>query len=230
MYRINISRRSGSWLLVSALIGCGSDPSTDDDSTSGDTNIGGYTGLGPLTGVSGHYGSGEPSTGGTSSVNATVPTATGGSLPTGAGGSTMNVTPTGGAVGFTWPGAYDPNGNPPVPSGEHNAGANCMSSACHASSQASRAFAFGGTVYAKGTTTALAHTQIAIVSDGKTYSTYSGTNGNFWLPLASAPNLNWTTAKIYLRNATGEIAKPTSATVNAGCNSCHGSSQRIVGP
>jgi hypothetical protein len=105
-----------------------------------------------------------------------------------------------------------------------------MTSSCHASAQTSRAFAFGGTVYQNGGTAPAAHVQIAVVSGSTVYTTYSATNGNFWLPLSSASGINWTEAKVYLRNANGELVKPAAAGVAAGCNSCHGSAMRIVGP
>jgi cytochrome c553 len=105
-----------------------------------------------------------------------------------------------------------------------------MGSACHASTQTSRAFAFGGTVYQTGGSTAAANVQIAITSGTTTVTTYSATNGNFWLPLASAPSINWTTATVHLRNAKGEVAKASGTSVAAGCNSCHGSTMRIIGP
>jgi hypothetical protein len=162
---------------------------------------------------------GKTTAGGTSASGGTP--ATGGK--TAAGGTSSGAT-------FTWPGAYNPNGTAPVASGEHRPGTNCMTSSCHGPATGSRAFAFGGTLYQANGTTAAAHIQIAIVSGTKTYTTYSGTNGNFWLPLASASGIDWTAAAVHLRSAAGTSTKPSDAGVNASCNSCHGAGSRITAP
>jgi hypothetical protein len=105
----------------------------------------------------------------------------------------------------------------------------CMTSSCHGPTQGNRAFAFGGTVYSTGGALA-PHVQIAILSGQNVFTTYSGTNGNFWLPLSDAANIEWAKATVYLRNGAGELSKPTTATVNSNCNGCHGSSKRVIGP
>jgi hypothetical protein len=146
------------------------------------------------------------------------------------GGATAAGGTVGGASTFVWPGAYNPAGLPSNPSGKHNPGTNCMGSQCHASSQASRAFAFGGTVYQSDGTTPAANAQIAITFGSSTVTTYSATNGNFWMPLSNAPSINWATATVHLRDAKGEAAKPAGTTVDVGCNSCHTSNSRITAP
>lgn len=217
--------------------GTGATASTTGGATSGgatSTAQGGATGGRAMAGST----SGGATTGGTVSRGGA---ATGGVAVGGAskGGAAAGGVATGGGVGvggattgggFAWPGTYNPSGTASDPTGKHNAGTNCMSSACHASTQASRAFAFGGTVYQPGGTTPAANVQIAITSGATTVTTYSATNGNFWLPLASAASINWTGATVHLRNAKGEVAKPAGTSASAACNSCHGSTLRIVGP
>lgn len=219
---------------------------SDGTSTGADTTgLGGYEGLGQYTGVAGMYGNGLVTTGGTLGAGGSgiAPVGTtialggsadaGGSSATSQGGASATSqggASSGGATVTIWPGNYNPSGTALDATGRHSPGVNCMTSNCHGPSQTSRAFAFGGTVYQSGGTTPAAHVQVAIVSGGAVYTTYSATNGNFWLPLANATNINWTGAKVYLRNANGEVAKAATTGVNSGCNSCHGSAMRIVGP
>ncbi|MGC4065203.1 MAG: hypothetical protein QM784_11265 [Polyangiaceae bacterium] len=248
-----------SMLLTLATLSLGLACSSGDDSGSdddGSSALGGYTGLGTYVGVSGVYGSGGNGTGGTTGASGGSPTSEGGSLAStntssqvggkgSVGGSTTGASANGGgpANGGTsanggssptsawlWPDTYDPNGTALVATGEHRAGLNCMSSTCHGPTTGTRAFAFGGTVYQSNGTTAAAHVEVAVVSGTKTYTTYSGANGNFWIPLASASNIDWTTAKVHLRTATGELTKPAGAEVGSGCNSCHVSGSRITTP
>jgi hypothetical protein len=171
------------------------------------------------------------STGGRVEGGASAVGASGGALPQGSGGMSVG---SGGASTtsstFTWPGAYDPAGVPSNSTGKHNPGSNCMGSGCHASTQSSRAFAFGGTVYQSNGTTVASNVQIAIVSGSTVVTAYSATNGNFWLPLASAPSVDWTKATVHLRNSKGEVAKAPGTTLSAPCNSCHGSTMRITAP
>ncbi|HMA95084.1 MAG TPA: hypothetical protein VKP30_20475, partial [Polyangiaceae bacterium] len=148
----------------------------------------------------------------------------------GAGGTVTTRDSTATGSPFNWPSSYNPAGVPSNPSGKHSAGTNCMGSACHASSQASRAFAFGGTIYQPGGTNPAANVQVAITFGSTTVTTYSGSNGNFWLPLSAAASIDWSNATVHVRNSKGELAKPSTATVNAACNSCHGSSMRITAP
>jgi hypothetical protein len=187
-------------------------------STTTGSSLGGKSSVGGAT--SGTASGGTSTTGGTTARGGTSSTRGGTSS---AGGSSAGSS-------WTWPDTYNPNGTALVATGEHRPGVNCMTSSCHGPTTGSRAFAFGGTVYQANGTTAASHVEIAIVSGTKTYTTYSATNGNFWIPLATATNLDWTTAKVHLRTATGELTKPAGAEVGAACNSCHTSGSRITTP
>jgi hypothetical protein len=67
------------------------------------------------------------------------------------------------------------------------------------------------------------------IKDGtKFVSAYSASNGNIWLPLGST-TINWASAEIRIRNATGEKIM-TDPTTTGDCNSCHVSGSRIMTP
>jgi hypothetical protein len=92
---------------------------------------------------------------------------------------------------------------------------------CHDSggvAGAQRQWLFGGTVFQSDGTTAAAHVEVAVTDGTNTYTTYSATNGNFWVP-ASQGTLNWTSARAIIRNANGETSM--TDTPQAGCNNCH---------
>ena len=131
----------------------------------------------------------------------------------------------GGAPGDTfWSSApdYNSNGLPNPANGEHNAGANCMN--CHSSG--GDRWAFGGTVY-NASGDAAPNVQVA-VSDGTVFLvTYSGTNGNFWVP-ASGTAIDWANAETRIRNSNGEAAMISAPT--AACNSCHSGGMALTEP
>jgi cytochrome c553 len=125
-------------------------------------------------------------------------------------------------VAFTAGSLPDPsNGN-----GSHAGSAACGS--CHKSggSASSYVWLFGGIVYTSTSgTTPVASAQIG-VKDGTTFvSTYSASNGYFWLPV-SAGAINWSTAEIRIRTATGEN-KMTSHASSGDCQTCHVSGNRV---
>jgi hypothetical protein len=236
------------WLLFLLATHCANDETHSAPATTEPPSNGGsYTGLEPFVSVSGSYGIPSLSNGGdTSRVSTstnTIGTSTpgtsligsGGTLATTSNGGSVSIggsassIPVGGSSSFLWPTQYDANGSSPLASGKHNPGMDCMTSSCHGPTQGSRAFAFGGTVYTAAGVVA-PHVQIAIVTAQNVFTTYSGTNGNFWLPLSDAVNIEWAKATVYLRNGAGEISKPSTATVNSNCNGCHGSSKRMIGP
>lgn len=106
-----------------------------------------------------------------------------------------------------------------------------MGAGCHVAGSRAPAFLYGGTVYQANGTTAAAGVQVGVSDGTRTYSTYSASNGNFWLP-SSAGTLDWSKALVRLRNATGETIKPAGTSVGAGCNGngCHSAGSRITAP
>ena len=92
-------------------------------------------------------------------------------------------------------------------SGQHNAGRDCLQ--CHG-------FAFAGTVY-NAAGKALAGAEIRVVdATGQATSTYSCSNGNFYIQNGNFTAPGHTAA----RNATTTTTM-VSAMSNGGCNSCH---------
>ncbi len=79
---------------------------------------------------------------------------------------------------------------------------------------------FGGTIYLSNTTSPAPNVQVGI-NDGTTlYTTYTASNGNFWL--AGAGSLNWAKAQVRIRDANGELTM-SGATPASTCNVCHNS-------
>ncbi|MBI5496496.1 MAG: hypothetical protein HY904_15850 [Deltaproteobacteria bacterium] len=147
----------------------------------------------------------------------------GGSTPDAGSAADAGTEPDAGGAAF-WTGTYDPSGSPSPTSGRHNAGRDCM--ACHDSLGAST-WLIGGTVYATSAGTAAPHVQVGLRDGTQFFSTYSATNGNFWIPKGSA-SVNWATVEIRLRNANGEKVMGSEAT--SGCNDCHTGTSRLVAP
>ncbi len=90
---------------------------------------------------------------------------------------------------------------------------------------------FGGTVYESDGTTPAANVEVGILAGGVTYTTYSATNGNFWVAAAGANNITnneWLTAEIRIRNDNGELAMSTQA--SSDCNSCHSGGMELTEP
>jgi hypothetical protein len=195
------------FVAFSIAVNCSSD--SNSNKNEGGAN-GGYTGLDEFTNASGKYGVTGTSKGGTTSSSFTETSVGGGSGAEGGGaggtqsngGASSNTTT---SSTFIWPNEYDPSGSSLDSTGHHKAGTNCMTSSCHGSSSGSRAFAFGGTIYKADGSSAASHVQIAIVSGETVVTTYSGSNGNFYVPSSSAQSLGWTNARVYLRNSRAPI-------------------------
>lgn len=186
--------------------GCGSsDTTTETPAEDGGAGAGG--------GTAGAGGSTAGAGGGTAGAAGST---------AGAGGGTAGA---GGGTDTFWEAAYNASGNPSVPSGEHNAGKNCMS--CHTGGGAP-AWLFAGTMHKADGTTAAPHVEVGIKSGGKLYTAYSGANGNFFLAKGSN-TIDFATAEIRIRNATGEKSM-VSKTAVAGCNSCHTGAQAMIEP
>jgi hypothetical protein len=110
-----------------------------------------------------------------------------------------------GSTGYTAPGSSC--------SGQHNAGKNCLQ--CHNGSNQTQ-FTFAGTLY-DGSGNAVVGAEVRVVdSTGKGVSTYSCSNGNFYVKGGSLATPGHTGA----RNAANSASMVSSLT-NGGCNSCH---------
>jgi hypothetical protein len=140
----------------------------------------------------------------------------------GEGGGSSFQDPFAGAPGYTAGGAGGDT--------SHNAGKSCMQSGCHPTAGGgggeAPSFLIGGTVYAdyKGTTPA-AGVEIRIVdSAGHAASTYSESNGNFYIRSGSATGVGFP-AIIGARNATATRPMITvlssSGMGSCGQTTCH---------
>ena len=127
-----------------------------------------------------------------------------------------------------WPAPFKA-GSLPDPSngrGNHAGSSPCLS--CHKSGGAasSAVWLMGGIVYSDTTsTTAVPSAEIGIKDGDQFWSTYSATNGYFWLP-SSAGTINWSSADIRIRTVKGELAMHSRAT-SGDCQTCHSSGNRI---
>lgn len=104
----------------------------------------------------------------------------------------------------------------------HYTGQQCVNPACH-----KHKISFGGTTYQSNGATAIGNVQIGIRMGGTLVTTYSGSKGNFYANLSGT---GWSSAQIAIRTATGTAVMPTNASASGDCNTCHGSSNRIVTP
>jgi hypothetical protein len=115
-----------------------------------------------------------------------------------------------------WEESYDPAGLPDVQNGKHSPGMNCER--CHASGD--ETFLFGGTVYEADGTTAAPNVEVGVRDGTNFYSSYTATNGNFWVLATGGATIDWANADVRVRNQKGERQKEITATSGA-CNSCH---------
>ena len=99
---------------------------------------------------------------------------------------------------------------------------------CHTAAVAAQigggfVYAYGGTVYQADGITPAPNVEIGVRSGLVTYSTYSGTDGNFWM--VGDPNaIVWAGVQVRVRNANGEKIKASTDASEADCNSCHNAS------
>ena len=122
-----------------------------------------------------------------------------------------------------WDGDYDPNGSPTPADGWHAPGTDCGS--CHTAGE--WIFSASGTVVAKGGKVGLPHVQVGIRDGAKLRTTYSATNGNFWLT-DNGTSTDFANAEVRIRNAQGE--KTMRADASGSCNKCHRNEKALVGP
>ena len=191
-------------------------------SSSGGTSTGGKASSGETS-----MGGGATFTGGTSSTGVAAPTggrqSTGGTFATGGLPNAGGAHATGGAAAFNWGSVtYSPTGGSAMSHQGHNTGAACLAS-CH-----SHNFQAGGTIYQSNGTTTAGSIQVGVIMNGALFTSYSGTQGNFYIPITGT--LNWATAQIAIRSATGTAIHPVTSGLSGNCNSCHNSSNRITVP
>ncbi|MBI5535755.1 MAG: hypothetical protein HY898_23690 [Deltaproteobacteria bacterium] len=120
-----------------------------------------------------------------------------------------------GGDGF-WNHPYDPAGSPSVANGHHNATLDCMG--CHDGAGSAPKFLFGGTIFDALGKTPVEHAEVGVKDPGGLHSSYSASNGNFWVA-AAADSIDWSQVEIRARDAYGEMTMPVQAA--AGCNACH---------
>jgi hypothetical protein len=150
-------------------------------------------------------GSGGKSTGGAIGTGGT----------TGAGGGTGST--------FDWgTTTFNASGGSGVSYQGHFTGQTCTNPSCHRHN-----ITYGGTIYQSNGSSTAGNIQIGIRMGNNLVTTYSGSQGNFYGNISGA---SWATAQIAIRNASGTAVMPTNASASGDCNSCHGSSNRIVVP
>ncbi len=193
--------------------------------TGGAAALGGNVGTGGVAAFGGNTPAGGATTGGTAATRGGAKSA-GGSTSTGGvaaarGGATTGGTAAGGVAASAgasfWKSVtYSSTGLPDVPSGNHNAGRDCLT--CHTGTSQAPRWYFAGTVYKAGGTSPAPNVQIGVNDGTNLYTAYSGTNGNFYL--RTTATVNWASAQVRIRNANGEKLM-IGATPAAACNSCH---------
>jgi len=186
---------------------------------SGGRGSGGATGSGGST-ASG-AGAGGCGTGGRGSGGALT---SGGAVGSG-GKGTGGATGAGGGTGspFDWgTTTYNASGGASVAYQGHFTGQSCLSATCHKHN-----ITYGGTIYQSNGSSTAGNVQIGIRAGSNLVTTYSGSQGNFYGNISGA---SWATAQIAIRNASGTAVMPTNASASGECNSCHGSSNRLVVP
>lgn len=203
-------------VIVSGLClvsGCGGGDSGDPAATGG-------TGATGAIGGAGTAGTGGIATGGSNTGGATA--GTGATTGTGATAGTDNGL--GGSESFWAAPTYTaPNPVPTLPTGAaHYPGQACQT--CHSTTTAaavggSVVLLYGGTIYAADGSGAPG-VEIG-VKEGSTFkSTYSATDGSFWVLDDGSTTINWLKADVRTRNATAEDNHATDPS-GADCNSCH---------
>jgi hypothetical protein len=78
-------------------------------------------------------------------------------------------------------------------------------------------------VYQADGVTPAPNVEIGVRSGTTTYSTYSATDGSFWM-VADAAAIAWAGVEVRVRNATGEKIKAATDASDPDCNNCHSAS------
>jgi hypothetical protein len=173
---------------------------------------------------------GSTSSGGSSRVGGT--TAAAGSTGSGGLGGSAGTTASAGSSGsastaasFDWGStAYNSSGGSGIAFQTHYTGQACMAT-CH-----KHTMTYGGTAYQSNGTAGAANAQIGLLINGTLSTTYSGSRGTFYGNLSGT--VNWATAQIAIRTATGTLNMPVNASASGNCNSCHSGTgtKRITTP
>jgi hypothetical protein len=85
------------------------------------------------------------------------------------------------------------------------------------------AFAYAGTVYQADGVTPAAGAEVGVRSGTTTYSSYSASDGAFWMAPTAVP-ITWTAVDVRVRNANGEKIKASTDATEPDCNECHAES------
>lgn len=146
-----------------------------------------------------------------------------------AGGSTAQSSSTGGAGNF-WPSAFSSTGTASTPYHTTTpAGAvPCMT--CHGPTSPSALstvkIVFGGTVFKADGKTGAPNVQVGVSDGTKKYFVYTAPNGYYWQE--GTETVNWASADIRTRSATGESIKKSTDDRNADCDSCHAAAPTVT--
>jgi hypothetical protein len=108
------------------------------------------------------------------------------------------------------------------PSGQHNAGQDCQG--CHAPGGGAPTFYMGGTLYnaVNGTTPVVGATINITDAAGKTVTTISANNGNFWTKTQLTFPI-----KVNASLCPNTLAMNATVSGNGACNNCHNSTFRV---
>lgn len=219
---------AASALALGILWGCSG---SDTASTLEQPGTGGSAGTGGASGAAGNAGgatggaAGSAKGGSAGNAGAANGGAAGSATGGAAGSATGGAAGTGGTSASWWPNAYDPNGTATIPSGNHNAGKDCLN--CHTGTGEPPQWLFAGTIYDANGTAPIAHVEVGVKDPTGFYSAYSATNGNFWVPFTGT-NIDWANAEARARDSNGELTMPGHPA--AGCNSCHTGAVTIKAP
>jgi hypothetical protein len=187
-------------VLAISFSGCpGPDRLTDPVVAEGGTY---YAALGGTAGLAGLSGSNNGGTAMTADASA------------GAGGN---------ATGFDWgPTNFDPDGGLNVTDPAALDGGSCFPACLN------NGIAVGGTVYQANGTDPAPNVQIGIWLNGTLFTSYSGSDGNFFMNFLGA--VDWSNAVVAVRDANSTKKMPANPNVSGNCSHCHNSTQRIVVP
>lgn len=154
------------------------------------------------------------SVGGTSGVGGTSSTA---------GGSTSKSSGTGGATGSYWPSAFSSTDTASTPYHMTTPAGSVPCMTCHGPTSPSALstvkIVFGGTVFKADGTTGAPNVQVGVSDGTKKYFVYTAPNGYYWA--LGTDTVNWASADIRTRSATGESIKKSTDARTADCDSCH---------
>jgi hypothetical protein len=127
-----------------------------------------------------------------------------------------------------WPAGFVPGSLPDPASGRGNHAGTSACGNCHKAGgpAGSYVWVMGGIVYTDASsTTPVTSAEIGVKTPTQFAHAYSAGNGYFWLP-ASAGAIDWSTAEIRIRTATGEV-KMSSRATSGDCQTCHTAGNRI---